>query len=999
MKSPSFWSRLGLRNQLIIATLVACTVPLATISYFGSSNSKASLRNQAFNQLESIREIKKNQIEDYLSNIRDQVLTLSEDKMTIDAMKAFKASFEALPEQVVLTPEDLEAYSENGRSFYRNEFGQQFASSNDRTINTDELVPDLPASLIAQNLYIYENPNGLGNKHSLDAASDSSDYSEAHHFYHPVIRNFLDKFGYYDIFLIEPEQGFIVYSVFKEIDYATSLKTGPYSNTNFADAFRSVLGASSSEEYSLIDFKPYLPSYDGAASFIASPIFDGDVLEGVLVFQMPVGRIDAIMQERSGLGESGETYLIGQDMLMRSQSRFSEETSILSTKVDTEATSQVLAGESGAKVIDDYRGVPALSAYSPVEVGGLGWGLIAEIDEAEALAPIGALINRFLFWSIAGVLLAGCMAYFVARSILNRLGADPACLQEVVNAIAEEDLNMDLDIGRPATGIYADVQVMQKNLRDSIESDRVAMAENSRIRQALDNVDGNVMIADNHQNIIYMNQSTPSMFREAQTEISKSIPGFDVGKLEGSSVEAFLSASGAPVQMITELSDSQTQDMQFGECTFRVIFNPVFSDTGERIGTVMEWMDRTKLIRAENEVQKVVDQALKGDLGGRIDIDEKDGFIKVLSKSVNQLMGMSERVVDDTIRVMSAIARGDLSQTITSEYQGSFNQLKLDANATVEKLTEVVGDIQGVAGSVRSGASEISQGNSNLSQRTEEQASSLEETASSMEEMTSTVRQNADNAGQANQLAKAARGQAEKGGEVVSRAVAAMDEINSSSKKISDIIGVIDEIAFQTNLLALNASVEAARAGEQGRGFAVVASEVRNLAGRSATAAKEIKDLIEDSEHKVNEGSRLVNESGQTLDEIVSDVKKVTDIVGEIAAASQEQSSGIDEVNKAVMQMDELTQQNAALVEEAAAASESLGEQADELNQMMKFFSSYGENTQGSEHSEKNGTGGTERRSASRAWNNNSVEDSGKTNDPAPRVPVSSAVGQDWEEF
>jgi methyl-accepting chemotaxis protein len=207
-----------------------------------------------------------------------------------------------------------------------------------------------------------------------------------------------------------------------------------------------------------------------------------------------------------------------------------------------------------------------------------------------------------------------------------------------------------------------------------------------------------------------------------------------------------------------------------------------------------------------------------------------------------------------------------------------------------------------------------------------------------MEEMTTTVKQNADNAGQANQLAMAARDQAEKGGSVVNQAVKAMSDINDASKKIADIIGVIDDIAFQTNLLALNAAVEAARAGEQGRGFAVVASEVRSLAGRSATAAKEIKELIQDSVRKVEDGSVLVTQSGQTLEKIVASVKKVSDIVAEIAAASREQSSGIEQVNRAVMQMDELTQQNAALVEEATAASQTMAEQVRGLNQMLDRY-------------------------------------------------------------
>ena len=298
-----------------------------------------------------------------------------------------------------------------------------------------------------------------------------------------------------------------------------------------------------------------------------------------------------------------------------------------------------------------------------------------------------------------------------------------------------------------------------------------------------------------------------------------------------------------------------------------------------------------------------------------------------------------EIAVKQTQLTVKAAIDGDLSVRIPiGGKSGEIEALCRGVNAMLDNTVELVRRVQGAAAEVQTGAEEISRGNLNLSQRTEQQASSLEETASSMEEMTSTVRQTADNAGQANQLAMAARQQAEKGGAVVNSAMTAMGGINAASKKIADIIGVIDEIAFQTNLLALNAAVEAARAGEQGRGFAVVATEVRNLAGRSATAAKEIKALIHDSVARVDAGSKLVDESGRTLEDIVSAVKKVTDIVAEIAAASREQSSGIEQVNKAVMQMDQTTQQNAALVEEASAASQAIVEQAQALNAMIARY-------------------------------------------------------------
>jgi methyl-accepting chemotaxis protein len=292
------------------------------------------------------------------------------------------------------------------------------------------------------------------------------------------------------------------------------------------------------------------------------------------------------------------------------------------------------------------------------------------------------------------------------------------------------------------------------------------------------------------------------------------------------------------------------------------------------------------------------------------------------------------------VSIADRIAGGELGNDVQVSSSDELGRLLDSLKRMDAKLVEIVTGVRGTADAVGAAARQLSHGNDDLSQRTQEQAAALEETASSMEEMTATVKQNADNARQANQLAVGARELSYMGGSVVHRAIGGMGEINASSRKIADIISVIDEIAFQTNLLALNAAVEAARAGEQGRGFAVVATEVRNLAQRSASAAKEIKDLINDSVDKVKVGSELVDESGKTLSEIMESVKKVTDIVAEIAAASEEQSAGIEQVNNAVSQMDNVTQQNAALVEEASAASKSMEQQSGELVSQIGYFRS-----------------------------------------------------------
>ena len=292
---------------------------------------------------------------------------------------------------------------------------------------------------------------------------------------------------------------------------------------------------------------------------------------------------------------------------------------------------------------------------------------------------------------------------------------------------------------------------------------------------------------------------------------------------------------------------------------------------------------------------------------------------------------------DYTARIAGSIANGDLSIGIDTKASDS-GSLLTEMKQMRNSLVDIVSQVRRGTHTITTASREISAGNVDLSSRTELQASSLEKTASAMEELTSTVKQNADNAREANQLAATASDVARKGGEVVSQVVGTMGEINSSASKIADIIGVIDGIAFQTNILALNAAVEAARAGEQGRGFAVVAGEVRNLAQRSAAAAKEIKDLIGDSVEKVETGSRLVDQAGRTMEDVVGSVKRVSDIISEIAAASDEQRAGIEQVNQAITQMDQVTQQNAALVEQAAAAAEAMQDQAAGLAGLVGTF-------------------------------------------------------------
>ena len=643
------------------------------------------------------------------------------------------------------------------------------------------------------------------------------------------------------------------------------------------------------------------------------------------------------------------------------------------------AASNVTA--TGADIYD--AGVPTNRALKKLSLESYDQTVKALQKRAGALTAHRNICAGISFALLA---LGVTLAWLVTRSLTQPLSRAVEVFGSISNG--HYDSKIDTASTDEAGKVLRALDDMQGKLRTQIENERAVAAENTRIRQALDKASTSIVLADEQHKIIYLNDVAQASFTRNNQEIRATLPNFDAARLRGSSLESLSPDPASQRRVLDNLNTVDIQERVLGEFTFRTVTNPVLGERGERLGTVMEWSQRTQEVRVERELQSMLSAINGGKLGKRIDLAGKSGFFEAMSRGINQL---------------------------------------------ADNITATVSMVKSASSEIHRGAQEISQGNSNLSLRTEEQAASLEETASSMEEMTQTVRQNADNAGQANQLALAARDQAEQGGQVVGKAVHAMSGINESARKIADIISVIDDIAFQTNLLALNAAVEAARAGEQGRGFAVVASEVRNLAGRSATAAKEIKDLIQDSVKKVDDGSHLVTQSGQTLEQIVHSVKKVSDIVAEIAAASREQSLGIEQVGRAIMQMDELTQQNAALVEQATAASQGMATEAGSLNAMLDHYDFTGvvterparESPAGAEvvatpsaapvaassgkPAAAGATARVERRKANRPWAGRPVSKTASAASrpeavvaPATRAPAradSSADSSEWTEF
>jgi methyl-accepting chemotaxis protein len=515
-------------------------------------------------------------------------------------------------------------------------------------------------------------------------------------------------------------------------------------------------------------------------------------------------------------------------------------------------------------------------------------------------------------------LVIAMITYWLGRSIVRPL----IKAVNVADAIAAGNLDNQIEVNSHSeyevNQLLKAFSSMQTQLRQRIEQDRRVANEALRINSALDSVTTSVFIADNHHQIIYFNKSAEALLKKEEHHFRQRFNDFEVTQVLGATLDSYHRVPAHQRHLIENLSGSYSSKFKMGDLTIDSTVTPVINADGERLGTVAEFRDITAQVMVEQEINQVVAAASKGDFQPRIDLQNKTGFFHVFSEGLNQIIDYNQQAIKETMRMFSALAKGDLTQTMTNDYVGAFEQLKNDANATVRKLIEIMTVIKQTADSVSRVVEEISQGNVILNSRAEEQTKFLEQTGTNTEEITTTVQQNADNARYATELAINARERAQQGGEVVGQAIVAISEINDSSKRVADIIGVIDEIAFQTNLLALNAAVEAARAGEQGRGFAVVAAEVRNLAQRSAAAARD--------------------KSGKVLGEIVIAVKKVSDIIAEIAAASQEQSIGIQQINKTIVQMDQMTQQNASLIEESAIATRALAKQAQYLQRQVAFF-------------------------------------------------------------
>ena len=567
----AFLRSMSIAYKLFFAFLFVTIAAIAIASAISFQQSRGSLEKAAFDQLTSVREMKAFQIEDYLTFITNQLVTFSADRMVIDTMREFKTAFNGLGTDLAADEEAIQEIDLLQQDYYEREFLARLAPNLPYMPDIADYLPRPPNARLLQHLYVSGNPYNTGSKDFLDDAGDGSAYTRLHREIHPVFREFLQKFGYYDIFLLDEKNGEIVYTVFKEVDVGTSLMDGPHADTGLARVFRAAKNASSPDFVAIDDFEPYHPSYNAPAAFIASPIFDGDQKIGVLAFQMPIDRINLIMTNDQnwsdvGLGESGETYIVADDFRLRNQSRFLIEDSenyfrmiesvgtpaeivdqirnLNSTiglqEVRTEGTQAALAGQSDIRIFDDYRGVSVLSSFRPLDIEGLDWVIMSEIDEAEAFAAVRELARKLILTVVLLLIFAFTSAILISRTITRPL----ARLSENSRALAKGNLQVRIDTagGDEIGALARDFEHMRQSLKKVVNeleelntglelkvAERTAELESSerRIKAIIETANEAILVANQDMEILLWNPAAGRLFGYS-SDVSRSRSILDI---------------------------------------------------------------------------------------------------------------------------------------------------------------------------------------------------------------------------------------------------------------------------------------------------------------------------------------------------------------------------------------------------------------------------------------------------------------------------------------
>ncbi len=944
--------RRSIRGKIRTFSLLIGLVPLATVGLLslllatlGSRQAERQARDglerETFERLESLCGNRRTALLEYFAQVDRQLRSTSALATIRDSMDRLPAAFAARSAAVASDAAQVDALRQRVRSFYRDSFAAEFRRRNGRPFDgADRLVEtlDLP-TIDAQAAYIADNPHPLGEKHRLDTASSVGDYDRLHAELHPQLRTMLETYGWYDIFLIEPVEGRVVYTVFKELDFGTSLRDGHLNESGLADCWRAAI-ASSDGAPVFVDYRPYGPSYDAPASFMGIAIRDGERVLGVMVVQVPLDQVTAVMADRSGLGTTGESYLVGADRRLRTDSfldpqRFSVAASYASADAGLIAGSAVdgaLEGRTGTSRGTNYLGTSVLSAFAPLELHGARWGIVTEMSSDEAMATsnaIGESIagNRMMqlavvalisMLTVAGVLVA-------AGRFANRISKPVVATAEVLEGVAAGNLDQRLEIDADD-----ELGAMARSLNRAIDSQRASL-EQIRLANERDREQREAIAAQQRETERLERERVEA---EAQRERNEAQRRAEAAREEAERREAEMNRQreeaerrAAETRMLRETVDLLLGCLSAAErLDYSHRVPPIEDPTLRSLGSAVQ---RFVDLKAQSEEDQ-----------RRFTAEENQRMQRERDEMFAQQRATAElrRKIDGLVAAVGMAAAGDLTAEVDVQGDEPIDELAASLQKMIAELRSLVGAVAESSLQLRDGAAAIADASQSLAHGATDQSTAVADAEGATSRLTDGFRQVAERARVVGDEAVRTAELARDGGVEVEQSIRAMDEIRSSSDQIAEITQVIADIARRTNLLALNAAIEAARAGEHGATFAVVADEVRSLSERCTQAATEITELIRESARRVAEGDAVSRRTGESLASIIAAAERTRDGVGTIVEDNGRQIEHLAQVGSSMTAVSQSSDANAASSEELAANAEQLGAQALFLEQLVRRF-------------------------------------------------------------
>ena len=987
-------------QKLTLLFLLFISIPAAVQFVFTYQNNVKALHEKIFERLVSIRENKAVQVEDLFKKMADQLQTMAENPLIKDGMVNLSASFSIYEKGMDNSPENMAKIDSSLKDYYLNHFGKEYKKSNSGKEARD-LIKTIESLSLKEKFYQYNyisnNKNPLGSKHLLNHAKDNSKWSDLHQKIHPYLRNFLETFGYYDIFLIDIESGHIVYSVFKELDFASSLLTGPYQNTNFADLFRKIKNSSEDKIFA-VDLEKYYPSYELPAGFIGKPIFKDGKKKGALIFQIPVEKIDAIMTSNqkwasSGFGQSGEVYLVGSDKKMRSLSRFlvedpngyfdlmknigtedatisyikAKKTTTISQKVDTKGVSEALSGKTDNAVFNDYRGVAVMSSYKPLDIFGLKWAILSEIDESEALLSVDRLTKTII--AVFTVLIV--VGFIGARLFSRRLTAPIISASKAIHEIANGNFDSYVEVKTKD-----EVGEMTRSINDTIDKITTAFGSKKVEWDSLAKMKEKEALA--RQEVIKEKEIAGNLKLEAESaalEAQKSQEKAD-SALSSAAIETKKALEAKKeVEDSLKMLEQEKEKVAIAnsEAKFAADLAEEEKEKAHRAGVeakeaqevskkaakeAKEALEKAKIATKEAEDAKEKAQAATSEATkAKKEADSFNNEIKELMRKKEQESINDQKRVNVILEVVEKASIGDLSGGIYVEGEDPIAKVAkgiedLISNLAMQKdqVKAIIEDLVTAANELIGAAGSLSQTSSKLDSRAEstkkeandaqknvdEIASAISQVATSSDEMNASIRDITSSMNKTSSKVNDTMAQAE-------NSIKIMEKLTTSSQEIGDVIKVINSIAQQTNLLALNATIEAARAGEAGRGFAVVANEVKELATQTAAATDEITRKITSIQEDTAESDEAIQAITSSISEVNQIAMGVTSAVGEQSATTNEltrisslAATGAKTVVSNIQSVNSNASEIASDIGQLVAASESLGGLAQRLKGIVE---------------------------------------------------------------